>query len=104
MTNAIVRIRICLVAAALGGACNGASTVSNPPSEVAALMTRDQIIEVAREDAKTKYRDLSVYDIEATQDGGNWHVVFVLKGDLDGGGPEYVIDAQGKILSKKYYQ
>jgi hypothetical protein len=68
-------------------------------------MTKEQILEVARQDAMAKYRDLSLYDVTATQTGEGWHVVYTLKDKtLDGGGPEYTIDPSGKILSKKYSQ
>lgn len=67
-------------------------------------MTKEQIIEIAQQDAATKYRDLTIYDVTATQVGTEWHVVYSLKDDSDGGGPEYKIDQQGKIVSKKYYQ
>jgi hypothetical protein len=68
------------------------------------IMTKDQILEIARQDAATKYRDLTIYDVTATQVGTEWHVVYALKDDRDGGGPEYTIDQGGKIVSKKYYQ
>lgn len=96
--------RAYVLAAALSGACGHKSVETTHFIKGSAVMTRDQIINVAREDAKTKYRDLSVYEIETKQDGPNWHVVFKLKDNLDGGGPEYVIDTSGKIISKKYYQ
>ena len=68
-------------------------------------MNKDQILEIARQDAMTKYRDLSLYEVTATWTGDSWHVMFTLKDKLaDGGGPEYMIDKFGKIISKDYYQ
>lgn len=67
-------------------------------------MTREEIIDIARKDAAAKYTDLSVYTIEAEQQGDVWHIRFEPKPGVNGGGPVYVIDAKGAVVSKKYYQ
>jgi hypothetical protein len=71
-----------------------------------AFIAEEQAKEVAVQDARRAYRDLSPYRIEATLKEGKWHIDFHLKDPRpQGGGPTYIIDATtGKILSKKYYQ
>ena len=66
----------------------------------------DQALKVARTDAETAYRDLSVYRIEISLEAHGWVVDYELKDrKLQGGGPHYVIDARtGEILSKRYDQ
>jgi hypothetical protein len=89
----------------VGGACREHQSSRTETAEGRSAMTKDQILEIARQDAMTKYRDLSLYEVTATQIGDSWHVVFTLKDKLaDGGGPEYTIDQFGKIISKHYYQ
>ena len=66
----------------------------------------DEARAIALRDAERVYRDVSVYEIGVSPaaDGG-WSVVFELADkSLDGGGPEYVIAADGTIASKRYYQ
>ncbi len=68
------------------------------------MFSKDQIIEVARKDAAAKYGDLSIYSIEVEQRDDGWHVRFEPRPGLNAGGPVYVIDRQGAVVSKKYYQ
>ena len=70
------------------------------------LISRDQVLQIAREDAEKAYRDLSSYRVEAQLEQDGWHVDYELKNPkAEGGGPHYVIDpANGKILRKKYEQ
>ncbi len=70
------------------------------------MMTDKQIEEIARTDAGKKYRDLSIYDVQMRQkEDKSWEVEFKLKDPSKlGGGPHYVIDCTGKIVSAKYFQ
>ncbi len=64
-----------------------------------------QAIEIATQDARTAYRDLSLYDVVAIEKDGQWRVTFVLKDkESQGGGAQYLISADGQIVSKRYYQ
>jgi hypothetical protein len=62
--------------------------------------------EIALDDARQAYRDLSIYDVTARLEGGEWHVDYELADpELLGGGPHYVIDAEtGEVVSRRYEQ
>ena len=66
----------------------------------------DQALKIARTDAESAYRDLSMYRIAISLEEQGWLVDYDLKDpNLQGGGPHYVIDAEtGEILSKRYEQ
>ncbi len=66
----------------------------------------DQALGIARTDAESAYRDLSIYRIAVSLEENGWLVDYELKDpELQGGGPHYVIDARtGEILSKRYEQ
>jgi uncharacterized membrane protein YkoI len=66
----------------------------------------DQALRIARTDAESAYRDLSMYRIAISLEEQGWLVDYELKDpNLQGGGPHYVIDAEtGEILSKRYEQ
>jgi uncharacterized membrane protein YkoI len=66
----------------------------------------DQALRIARTDAESAYRDLSMYRIAISLEEDGWLVDYELKDpNLQGGGPHYVIDARtGAILSKRYEQ
>ena len=66
----------------------------------------DEALRIARTDAETAYRDLSIYRIAISLEENGWLVDYELKDpELQGGGPHYVIDARtGVILSKRYEQ
>jgi hypothetical protein len=70
------------------------------------LITCDEVLRIAQQDAQAAYRDLSWFRIEVVLDLDGWHVDYQLKNPrLHGGGPHYVIDAQtGAIISKRYEQ
>jgi uncharacterized membrane protein YkoI len=69
------------------------------------MKTKEEIIQIAIEQARKFYRDLSVYNIEANRKGSIWEVKFLLKQLMPGGGPHYEIDAEtGKILRSINYQ
>jgi hypothetical protein len=61
---------------------------------------------IAAEDAKTAYRDLSEYEVTAHLKGDSWYVDYLLRDkSLVGGGPHYVISAtSGEILQRRYEQ
>ena len=66
----------------------------------------DQALRIARTNAESAYRDLSMYRIAISLEEQGWLVDFDLKDpNLQGGGPHYVIDAEtGEILSKRHEQ
>ena len=66
----------------------------------------DQALRIARTDAESAYRDLSIYRIAISLEENGWLVDYELKEpELQGGGPHYVIDPRtGAILSKRYEQ
>jgi len=66
----------------------------------------DQALRIARTDAESAYRDLSMYRIAISLEENGWLVDYEPKDpELQGGGPHYVIDARtGAILSKRYEQ
>jgi uncharacterized membrane protein YkoI len=70
------------------------------------LLSSDQVLAIARQDAEKVYRDLTPYRISLVQEVDGWHVDYDLKDpQINGGGPHYVIDAQtGTILNKRYEQ
>jgi hypothetical protein len=80
-----------------------AQTHQQPPTK---LLTCDEALRIARQDAETAYRDLSGYQITLALEADGWHVDYHLTKPLTaGGGPHYVIDpASGAIIKKVYYQ
>ncbi|MBY0231937.1 MAG: hypothetical protein K2W96_21855 [Gemmataceae bacterium] len=71
----------------------------------APMLTSDQALRVARLDAERAYRDLSPYRVTVALEADGWHVDYELKdASANGGGPHYVIDEQGGIVSKRYDQ
>ncbi|MGE0822562.1 MAG: PepSY domain-containing protein [Candidatus Binatia bacterium] len=80
---------------------------SGPPSTAGHQpISRDQVLQIARDDAEKAYRDLSAYRVDAKLEPDGWHVDYELKNPhANGGGPHYIIDpVSGKILRKKYQQ
>ena len=69
-------------------------------------ISADEARAIALRDAEGVFREVTIYEIDVTAAGdGGWAVVFELAdSDLDGGGPEYVIAADGTIASKRYEQ
>ena len=69
-------------------------------------ITSDHALRIARLDAETAYRDLSIYRIQVSIERDGWHVDYELKDPAaQGGGPHYVIDpVSGRVLSKRYEQ
>lgn len=95
----MTRATVVLIAASLGLAVACTETKSG-----AKAMTREQIIDIARKDAAAKYRDLSTFTVAVEEKDGVWHVRFEPQPGLNAGGPVYVIDAHGTVVSKKYFQ
>jgi hypothetical protein len=69
-------------------------------------ITSDHALRIARLDAETAYRDLSIYRIQVAIERDGWHVDYELKdAGAQGGGPHYVIDpTSGLVLSRRYEQ
>lgn len=67
---------------------------------------KNQALNIARQDARTAYRDLDAYDVTIELQDGNWKVDYELKDKkARGGGPHYIISGDtGEILSKRYEQ
>jgi hypothetical protein len=70
------------------------------------LLSSDEVLRIARQDAEAAYRDLSGYRISLLLQPDGWHVDYdLLEPLVAGGGPHYIIDpASGTILSKRYEQ
>ena len=70
------------------------------------LIDRDSVMKIAEANAKTAYRDLSIYSVKAELKGENWYVDYNLNDpQMSGGGPHYIISAlTGKIDSCRYEQ
>ena len=70
------------------------------------LIDRDSVLRIADENARTAYRDLSVYTVKATLKDEKWYVDYELSNpDINGGGPHYIISAKtGEILSYRFEQ
>ncbi len=69
-------------------------------------VSSDEALRVARLDAEKVYRDLSPYRVTIVLETDGWHVDYELKNpNVQGGGPQYLVDvATGAILKKKYSQ
>jgi hypothetical protein len=94
----------------LGGACEKKAsdtgevsvTTHGTPSR---SLPRTEILHIAQEDARKAYRDLSSMEVKAELEGDGWHVEYEPRGDVNGGGPHYLIHPEtGQILKKMYYQ
>lgn len=70
------------------------------------LLDRNTILKIAENDAKSVYKDLSIYKVKTTLRKDLWYVDYELSNpQMLGGGPHYVISAKtGKILSYRYEQ
>jgi hypothetical protein len=83
----------------------GAPEVGEPRAQMSGI-TEARAREIAQDDAKKAYGDLSAYDVRVVLEKDGWHVDFELKEkSSQGGGPHYIIDPQdGKIIKKQYDQ
>lgn len=69
------------------------------------LINSDEALRIARLDAEKAYDDLSAYRITIRLERDQWLVDYELTGrEIAGGGPHYVIDRVGTIVSKRYEQ
>ena len=92
--------------------CNSISTNNvndvkdSAKTEIAKAIDRDSILKIAETNAKTAYRDLSIYTIRAELKDSLWYVDYNLSDpNMLGGGPHYVISARtGEILKCRYEQ
>jgi hypothetical protein len=73
---------------------------------VSVMVDKDAALRIAHDDASENYRDLTIYEVQAVLEGGNWHIDYALKDpNLKGGAPHYVISAStGEIISRRYEQ
>lgn len=73
---------------------------------VAATISMEHALQIARLDAEKAYRDLSNLRVTLALREDGWHVDFeLISKTAHGGGPHYLIDsASGAILWKRYDQ
>jgi hypothetical protein len=85
---------------------DGGTSSETATSTKAATVSEQQALEIAQKDAKSAYRDLSIYKVTAHLEGDRWVVDYELKDEgMLGGGPHYIISAEtGEILSRRYEQ
>ena len=70
------------------------------------MITKEKALEIAQSNAKNVYRDLSIYEVIAVQEEGNWKIDYELLDENSlGGGPHYLISGEtGEIISSRYEQ
>jgi len=70
------------------------------------MISKEEAIGIAHENAAKIYRDLSIYEVRATLKDSKWYVDYILKDPgMVGGGPHIVISAEtGEIISLKCEQ
>ena len=70
------------------------------------MISKDEALEIARQDASSAYADLTIYAVKITSQDGNWRDDYeITDPNLQGGGPHYVISgATGEIASRRYEQ
>ncbi|HYV38207.1 MAG TPA: hypothetical protein VE988_21155 [Gemmataceae bacterium] len=81
------------------------TATASPPASVPAIAS-DQALQIARLDAERAYDDMARFRIQIALEKDGWHIDYYLKNpNVNGGGPQYLINAMtGDIISKKYYQ
>ncbi len=67
---------------------------------------RHEALQIADDDARKQYRDLSVYDVMIELENENWRIDYELKdAESQGGGPHYLVSSDtGEIVSRRYEQ
>lgn len=82
------------------------SKTMNKEEKPIMVVNKEKAIEVSKKDALMVYGDITMYDIKAKLENGNWIIDYILKNEqLVGGGPHYVISATtGEILEYRYEQ
>ena len=70
------------------------------------MISEEEALRIAHEDASKIYRDLSIYDVTTTLKDNNWYVDYEINDPtMLGGGPHYIISAEtGEIISFRYEQ
>jgi hypothetical protein len=69
------------------------------------MITEQEARAIAEKDAQPDYGKLDGYEVRAELKDGKWHLEYRPGGNINGGGPVYVIDARtGTILHKVYEQ
>ena len=78
----------------------------NNSEKTSILIDKEKALEIANNDARKVYRDLSIYNIKAELIDEEWHIDYNLSNpQMVGGGPHYIISTKtGSILSYRYEQ
>jgi hypothetical protein len=74
--------------------------------EESLMIDKERALAIAKEDASTVYRDISIYKVRAELKENNWYIDYeLINPALQGGGPHYIISGStGEIISKRYEQ
>lgn len=82
------------------------SDKNNPNlSEPLRPISKEAAIAATKSDAEHAYGSVVKYDVIGCELANSWRVIYDLREDTVGGGPEYVVDKwSGKIIHKRYYQ
>ena len=82
------------------------ATIPAEQSASPPVLSCDEALRIANQDAIAAYGDLSAYRITLIRRQDGWYIDYDLVGSaLAGGGPHYVIDlTTGAILHKRYEQ
>lgn len=73
--------------------------------EVKTGIPPEEALRIARTDAEKAYRDLTHYRICIILQEDGWHVDYELANPkMQGGGPHYIVNLEGKIIQKRYEQ
>jgi hypothetical protein len=93
------------LAVALAAASCGTARDAPPKSGATTMITEQQALDIARKDAATAYRDLSIYTVRVSRKPDGWHVDYDLTDpSMLGGGPHYVISESGEITQRRFEQ
>lgn len=65
-------------------------------------MSREQIIDLALNEAARRHSNFSDYEIIATPQGSTWRVIVQYLDDRKNSALEFTIDALGQFLTKRY--
>jgi hypothetical protein len=69
------------------------------------IISRDSILKIAEANAKTAYRDLSIYTVKAELKDEKWYVDYeITDPQMTGGGPHYIISARTGIIDSCRYE
>jgi hypothetical protein len=74
-------------------------------TDVTADISKQKALEIARKDASGVYRNMGFFKPSVDFKDGHWVVNFTsVNSRHAGGGPKYVINKAGEIVSKRYEQ